>query len=242
MKSVMMVTYNRLELTKQTVENIYKTTNDFNFIIVDNGSSDGTVDYLKELKLSHNNVYLNLWENNKGIASGRNKALQIANELNTEWYSTIDNDILLPVGWMDSCINVLKSNLSYGMIGVSFEPVTYQHVHLNGHHFESKPQGNLGTACTVFGKNLHKMIGYFTTEYEKYGEEDADFGMRARIAGFKLGYLIEHGVHLGEGEVDKGEYREFKDECRRNNLALFHQNCRDYSSGKKSIYLPYKDK
>jgi len=240
-KSVMMVTYNRLELTKQTVDNIYKTTSDFNFIIVDNGSTDGTVEYLHELKNTKDNINLSLWDHNKGIASGRNEALYIANRLKTDWYATVDNDVLLPHNWFDKCIDIIKINPSYS-IGVSFEPTKYQTIHLNGHYFENKPQGNLGTACMVFGKSLHSMIGYFTTEYKNYGEEDADAGMRMRIAGFKLGYLLEHGTHLGEGEADIGEYREFKDECRRNNLALFHQNCKDYSSGKKSIYLPYKVK
>ena len=240
-RSLMMVTYNRLDLTKQTVKNIYETTKDFNYIIVDNGSTDGTVEYLKALAEEKDNVHLHLYEENKGIAMGRNKALKMADDIGTEWYSTIDNDVLLFDGWLDQCIDILKDCKMYGSIGVSFENKAYPIVNVNGHEFENKPRGNLGTACTVFYKNLHKMIGFFTTEYEKYGEEDADWGARARFAGFKLGHLKQHGNHIGEGENDIGEYREFKDECRKKNLAKFHANCTAYAKRQKSLYIPYKE-
>src|SRR5690606_15471976 len=193
-RSLMMVTFNRLNLTKQTVENIYNCTENFNFIIVDNGSTDGTVEYLKDLSSKKDNIYLHFYQENKGIAIGRNKCLKIANDIGTEWYATIDNDILLYNGWLDSCINVLKNCKSYGAIGVSFEAVDYPIVNINGCEFQNKPQGNLGTACVVFNKTLHKMLGFFTTEFgTKYGEEDADMGYRIRCAGFKLGYLKEKG-------------------------------------------------
>jgi glycosyltransferase involved in cell wall biosynthesis len=240
--SLMMVTYNRLPLTKQTVQNIYETTDlPFNFIIIDNGSTDGTVEYLNELASEKDNVHLIFNNKNKGIARGRNQALKKANELNTTWYATVDNDVLLPQNWLSKCINILKANPTYGSIGVSFENVNYPFVNLNGYEFENKPQGNLGTACTVFNKTLHKMIGYYCTEYGQYGEEDADRCFRVRTLGLKLGYLKEHGQHIGEGENDVGEYREFKDECRKKNLELFYKNCRMYMSKQKPIYINYEE-
>lgn len=240
--SLMMATYNRLELTKQTVDNIYKTADKpFNFIIIDNGSVDGTVDFLNQLKENKPNIYLILNETNKGIARARNQALKKADELKTEWFVTVDNDVLLPDRWLSKCIDILKANPKYASIGVSFEPVQYPLVCENGYEFECKPQGNLGTACTVFHKKLHGLIGFYCTEYGPYGEEDADYHFRARVLGLKLGYLKEHGKHIGEGEHDQGEYREFKDECRKQNLALFHKNCRMYSTKQKPIYIPYSE-
>src|SRR5271157_2690321 len=48
--SVMMVTFNRLELTKRMFENFLKTTDsDYRLIVVDNGSVDGTVEWLRQL-------------------------------------------------------------------------------------------------------------------------------------------------------------------------------------------------
>src|SRR5690606_24761469 len=102
-------------------------------------------------------------------------------------------------------------------------------------------RGNLGTACIVFQSKLQKMIGYFNTEYGLYGEEDADYGMRARVCGFSLGYIERMGNHFGVGELDKGEYREFKTEMHKSNLAQFNANCGAYARREKQLYIPYKD-
>lgn len=259
--TLMMVTYNRLDLTKQTLEGLWSPLENtpgrsFNLVIVDNGSSDGTQEYLKELQKSvdpetilfdqlsypyMNKLKIIQLPENKGIAVGRNIALKAADELKTKWYCTIDNDVLLPRNWLQECIDILEANKAFGAVGVNFEPKQYPLVTKNGFTFQEKPAGNLGTALMVFRKQVHQMLGFFTTEYGLYGEEDADFGMRARVAGFKLGYLERMGTHLGEGEVDTGEYREFKTKQHADNLALFQRNCALYAHKKKPLHIPYKD-
>jgi GT2 family glycosyltransferase len=245
--ALMMVTYNRLELTKQTLDNIFKNTKPpYNLVIVDNGSTDGTKQYLFELTEKYKSSDIKLVcqynDENNGIAIGRNQALLLANNTDeTAWYATIDNDILVPAGWLEECIAVLKASPKYGMIGVNMEGVVYGLVSEGGKTFQRKPQGNLGTACMVFPKSLHKMLGFFNTEYKNYAHEDADFGMRARVLGYQLGYIKENGKHIGEGENDVGEYREFKNKHHKENLQKFYENSRLYMSKQKSIYIPYKD-
>jgi GT2 family glycosyltransferase len=242
--TLMMVTYNRLELTKQTLGSLYFNLEErpFNLVIVDNGSTDGTVKFLKEfIEKNNSKIFATFLPENKGIAVGRNIALRKANELNTKWYCTIDNDVLMPKGWLQECINILETNKNFGAIGVNMEDVKYPLITTNGFTFQNKPQGNLGTACMVFSRQLHQMIGYFTTEYGKYGEEDADFGMRARVAGFNLGYIECMGTHIGSDEKDNNPYREFKTKQHNDNLALFRQNCAMYAQRRKSLFVPYKD-
>lgn len=240
--TLMMVTYNRLDLTKRTIKSLNDNTKaDYNLVVVDNGSEDGTVDYLNELAADNDNIHLNLLPENKGIAIGRNIALKKAVELETNWFCTIDNDVEVPDGWLTEAIGIMKDNPKYAMIGVNMEGVKYPVVEQNGHKFQSKPRGNLGTACIVFQSKLQKMLGYFSTEYGLYGEEDADYGMRARVCGFGLGYIERMGNHFGVGELDQGEYREFKDEMHKNNLAKFNANCGAYARREKNLYFPYKD-
>jgi len=244
--NIMMVTYNRLDLTKQALYSLFKNTkHPFNLTIVDNGSVDGTVNCLSDLKSGEStgsmqrlNVFFN--DKNLGIAIGRNQALYHASKSNDNWLVTMDNDVELPSGWLTEAIDILENVPGYASIGVNFEPTKYPLVTINGKTFQNKPQGNLGTACTVFNKKLHKMLGYFNhKDYGKYGEEDADWGMRTRVLGFKLGYIQEMGKHLGEGDRDIGEYRDFKTESHKNNLAKFNKNCRDYAVKKKSLYIPF---
>lgn len=235
--SLMMVTYNRLDLTKRTIENINKTVkSDYNLIIVDNNSTDGTVEYLNEL----NCAKLILNNENLGIGRGRNQALWSADQIGTDWYCTIDNDVEMPDGWLTECIGILKSNSEFGAIGVNFEGKSYPLLSKNGYEFQDKPKGNLGTACMVFGKSLHRAIGFFK-EYNRYGLEDSDFGMRARFFGFKLGYIKENGVHLGVGDLDSGEYRKFKTISHDSRVEEFKKNCGLYSQRKLPVYVSYKE-
>jgi O-antigen biosynthesis protein len=236
---VMMVTYNRLELTKQTIDALLPSTKyPFDLVIVDNGSKDGTVEYLQQLSIP--NLHLNLLVENKGIAVGRNIALKMADDLKAVYYCTIDNDVKLPQNWLEDCLGIIKANKNYS-IGVNFEPSPYPLVTKNGWTFQHKPAGNLGTALTVFSKQLHQMIGFFNTEYNKYGLEDSDFFMRARVAGFQLGYLSEMGIHLGADENDTGEYRKFKTQQHDSLVHQFRENCSLYANRRKSIYFPYKE-
>lgn len=243
--SIMMVTYNRIELTKQTIENILQVTRyPFELIIVDNHSTDNTLKYIFDTlgDAIHNHEFFKSFkvqknDKNLGIAWGRNQALQMAEG---NWLATLDNDVLLPHDWLSNCIDILNSNPKYGMIGVNFENVIYPIVRNSDLEWQDKPRGNLGTACTVFNRSLHQLLGYFNTEMGLYGEEDADFGFRVRVIGLKLGYLKQNGKHLGEGENDIGEYRAFKTASHQANLKKFNENCAAYANNRKSLYIPFK--
>jgi GT2 family glycosyltransferase len=237
--TLMIVTFNRLQLTKTTIKDLYKTAGrEFNLVIVDNGSTDGTVEYLKSLK----DITLILNNKNKGIAIGRNIALLEADKLKTDYFCTADNDVKMPDGWLEECIKILEANKGYGAIGVSFEPKPYPLVTKNGYTFQDKSAGNLGTAISVFRKQLHQMIGFFNTEYsEFYGLEDSDFFMRARVAGFKLGYIEKMGIHLGEDNNEVNEYRKFKTQQHDSYVDVFKKNCGLYVNRTKPIYIPFKD-
>ena len=130
--TLMMVTYNRLDLTKRTLNSIFSNTHrDYNLFIIDNGSNDRTTNYLydmidrhKKLPIGSMRVFgLLANEENKGIAIGRNQALKQASDIGTKWFCTIDNDVDVPDKWLSECIGILKTNRAYGAIGVNMEGV-----------------------------------------------------------------------------------------------------------------------
>lgn len=244
MLDIMMVTFNRLGLTQETLSSLIETTQTpFNLILVDNGSTDGTPDFLEKFCQEWGGKgYFESYKiirntKNLGIAIGRNQALEKSTR---EWMATLDNDVKLPLNWAGQSIEILQKNSNYAAIGVNFEDVTFPLVTSGGVEFQRKEKGNLGTACMLFHRKLHKMLGYFSTDYKMYAHEDADFGARIRVLKLELGYLAENGQHLGSGAQDQGEYREFKNAAHRANLAKFNQNCRQYFGGIKPIYLPFK--
>jgi glycosyltransferase involved in cell wall biosynthesis len=217
------------------------TKSPYTLIVVDNGSTDGTQDWLTAFKeKSPITCHLHLNAANEGIAAGRNQGLLLADKLtpDSEFLCTIDNDIELSDNWLTECTDIISDNHKIA-VGINFETTSFPMVTRNGKTFQLKPIGNLGTACSVFHKELHEAIGFFTTDYGLYGEEDADFYFRARMKGWEMGYLKNKGVHFGEGALDVGEYREFKTKCHKDNLAKFHQNCYAYMGHTKPVFIPY---
>lgn len=248
--TMMMVTYNRLNLTKRTFETTLSNAGeDFNIIIIDNNSTDGTKEWLKEninkykLIREYKIVELN---DNKGIAYGRNMGLKTYDDnFDTEYLCTLDNDVELPKNWLTDCGDVLKNNSKIGACGVNLEGVRYNKAFVKvkdenrAIEIQIKPRGNLGTAAIVFVKDIHDRIGFFCNDYLQYAHEDSDYGARMRMLKYMLVYLGKDGIHLGVGDEDSGEYREMKNKYWDLNMPIHDKNIRMYMSGLKSIYINF---
>lgn len=80
------ITYNRLELTKRTIESFNsKTKVDFH-LFVDNGSTDGTQEWLKD----YNHVQL---DKNYGIAYALAVGVKALEDEGYDYYLKLDNDV-----------------------------------------------------------------------------------------------------------------------------------------------------
>ena len=79
------ITYNRLELTKQTVESFYFKTGVDYHLFVDNGSTDGTREWFTE---NYDTIQL---EENKGIAYAFREAVRELKDY--DFILKLDNDV-----------------------------------------------------------------------------------------------------------------------------------------------------
>lgn len=247
--TVMIVLYNRLELTKKTFETaLCNTGMNYNLIVVDNNSSDDSLNWVKENCKNEymKNLLLCSLSKNKGICYGRNMGLKLYDEnFNTPFLCTLDNDVSLSNDWLKDCCDVLESNKYIGACGVNLEDVSYPKVKVKSgdlqKNIQIKARGNLGTACEVFCKEIHDKLGFFNFEYTRYAHEDSDFGYRIRCLKKNLCYLEKNGIHLGVGELDSGEYRQMKDKYWKINMPIFEKNVRLYANGLKSLYCKFED-
>lgn len=248
--TIMMVTYNRLNLTKKTFETTLSNAGEkFNLVIIDNNSKDDTVEWLEKnisnYKLIEKYELIKLKEN-KGIAYGRNMGLYYYNKnYKTDFLCTLDNDVELPNNWLTNCCDVLENNAKIGACGVNLETIKYNKAFVKiknenrAIEIQIKSRGNLGTAAMVFPKIIHERVGYFCGDYKMYAHEDADMGMRMRTVKPMLAYLGQNGIHLGVGENDTGEYREMKNKYWDINMPIYNNNIRMYMNGTKPIYTDF---
>ncbi|MBT7102323.1 glycosyltransferase family 2 protein [archaeon] len=110
---VSILTLNRLGLTKKAVDSILKNSRgDFRIVFLDNGSTDGTLEYLDELKLMYPSLVDVLKSDiNLGVAKGRNKIFEYVLDKygdNFKWVLSLDNDCTVHEGYdmaLTNCIN-----------------------------------------------------------------------------------------------------------------------------------------
>ena len=88
----------------------------YELILVDNGSSDGTPEYLRSFAQAHSNVKVILNTSNLGFAHGNNQGAAAATG---EILVFLNNDTLVTSGWLDGLERALQDP-SVGMAG----PVT----------------------------------------------------------------------------------------------------------------------
>jgi len=103
MISICIPTYNRREYLKQTLASIFaQTYKDFEVVIVDDGSTDGTEQMLKEADYP---VRYH-WQKNSGDASARNKLIELAQG---EYITFLDSDDLLMPDAIERMIVAINS-------------------------------------------------------------------------------------------------------------------------------------
>lgn len=99
---VLMITYNRLEYTKKALEALLNSDAGQSICIIDNASTDGTREYLRQL-FKHATVLF--MPKNFGIAKAMNEFLNLTKKC--EFVAKVDNDTLVPPNWCHILTNKL---------------------------------------------------------------------------------------------------------------------------------------
>ena len=126
--SIIILTYNNLNYTKECLDSIKKYTKEgtYEIIIVDNNSTDGTVEYLKsqpDLKVIYN-------KENMGFPKGCNQGISLASNSND--ILLLNNDTIVTNNWLDNLKKCLYSSPTIGAVG----PVCNQNENRQGVAFK----------------------------------------------------------------------------------------------------------
>ena len=104
--SILIPTYNRLKYLKPNIEFLKQIKNDeIEFLISDNSSIDGTVDYLKSIK----SKFFNIFYQNKNIGAVSN-ALFLLNKSKAKYIMYLGDDDYLDDNYLDGIIPFLRAN------------------------------------------------------------------------------------------------------------------------------------
>lgn len=202
---IIIALWNQLEYTKQAVETLKRNThsNMYEVVFVDNASTDGTKEYLKQLiqdDPEHFRVVTNT--ENKGFAGGINAGLQAISSFNWEYAAIANNDLLFTPNWLLQLLECIQatqydicapvSNAAGGTQGIN---VGYKTVGEIDQWASTYHQVNAGTwtdegrlvgLCWVMTRKVFETVGYFDERFIGGMWEDNDYCLRAKLAGFKM--------------------------------------------------------
>ena len=114
MLTIILCTYNRVQILKKTLPIYLKNKNkEIKFLILNNNSSDGTKNYVT--KISKTDRRISLINNKKNIGPVRNyyKGLKLSKSRYTGFLA--DDDIMHGK-YLDNCIDLIKKNKNIGLI------------------------------------------------------------------------------------------------------------------------------
>jgi GT2 family glycosyltransferase len=224
--SIVVVTHGGLPFTRLCLESVLAHTGgrDFELIVVDNGSDDGTPDYLAKLAGRDARVRILLNGRNLGFAPACNLGLGIAGGENLV---LLNNDTMVPPGWLGGLLPHLE-NPGVGLVGpvtnrIGNEaevPTDYrtwgEFLDLAGrraeeHRGEWLEVRTPAMFCLAMRRQTYLRLGPLDERYEVGLLEDDDYSDRARQAGYQLRCVEDVLVHhFGEASfgrlVPGGEY------------------------------------
>ena len=217
--SVLILCCDQLDYTRQCLDSVLcHTRAPYELILVDNGSSDGTLSYLEEVRdrcIARQppvRVQLIRNETNRGFPAGCNQALACAQG---QYVVLLNNDTVVTEGWLEGLIEwALYDWPNVGMVGAVTNytaapqqiPADYrQRDGLEG--LESfarrRRQEFVGKAlnverltgfCLLIRREVLDKVGVFDERYGLGFFDDDDLCVRAREAGFRL--LVALGVFV----------------------------------------------
>lgn len=205
--SIVILTHNKLVYTQKCIESIRKYTQSgtYEIIIVDNNSTDGTVDWLrrqKDLRTIYN-------KENLGFPKGCNQGIEVAKGDNV---LLLNNDTIVTFNWLVNlrkclysaddigAVGAITNNCSYYQaIAVDYKSLDEMHEFACKHNCSNpgmwEERLKLVGFCMLIKKEVINKIGLLDETFTPGNFEDDDYSLRIRLAGYKLILCKDTFIH-----------------------------------------------
>lgn len=243
--SIVILNFNGEKLLSQFLPSVVAKSSSSKIIVVDNGSTDSSVEFVQA---NFPSVQIIQLEENYGFCGGYNRALQ---HVKSEYYVLLNSDVEVTEGWLDPLISLLEKNktiatvqpkiLSYkqkdyfeyaGAGGGFIDSFGYPFCRGRLFDFLEKDTGQYDDtrevfwasgACLVIRSEIFHSLGGFDETFFAHMEE-IDLCWRIQRSGSKVFYCGASKVyHLGAGTLSRSNPRKTYYNFR-NGLALIYKH------------------
>lgn len=192
--SITFACYNALDYTKKCIESMVETGTPLErLIIVDNGSTDGTREYLSKLPIGHR-IFNN---QNLGCGVAWNQG---ALHFQSEWTIIMNNDVIVSPSWIEGLIHtaekigvkIISPALIEGSLDYNFQEFQYS---ATKKMFNTHRIGAKHAVCLAIHESVWLDIGYFSPTPKLLGYEDTLFFHEANKSNIKMAMTGASWLH-----------------------------------------------
>lgn len=227
--SVIIPNWNGVKLLGQCLDALRQQTfKDFEVIVVENGSTDGSVEFIRQ---QYPEVILLEQETNLGFAGGVNVGLRYSE---AKYKVLLNNDTAVDSGWLKALVDTAgRHNTAFAVVSKILEaskekqPKQYK-IDSTGDQYSTWgmafPRGRgevdagqfdageqVFAACggsVLYRSNLLAKVGLFDEDFFAY-YEDVDISFRARLLGYSVLYEPKSVVYHAIGATSGGGLKPF---------------------------------
>lgn len=201
--AIVVPNWNGKKFIGRCLESLKKQSTSANIVVADNGSSDGSVEYIKA---NFPKVYVLELDKNYGFAGGVNRGIEHAISQKADFVALFNNDAVADKDWLKRLLNS-ADNKNIGIVTGKLMRSDKKHIDSTGEFYSiwglpfprgrnEVDRGQYDEPGEVFaasgGASLYrvkmlKQIGLFDEDFFAYFE-DVDISFRAQLAGWKIMY------------------------------------------------------
>lgn len=236
---IIIINYNNYEDTIECIESLEKISyENFKILIVDNNSSNDSVNKIKDLFNKYETIQL---KNNLGFAGGNNVGIKKAIEYDADFILLLNNDTIVEANFLNEMINSFYNNAkNVGIVGpkiysyydkqiseaegnINFFKFTTNNNSYNKNDNKCQPEQEvnfISGCCMLIKKEVFDKVGLLPEEYFMY-YEDTDFCTKALEREFKILYNPEAVIYHKESSSTGGKDSPFSIKWNNRNRIIF---------------------
>ena len=208
---VVIPSWNAKDALKGCLDSLLAQTLKPHIIVVDNGSIDGSADYIEK---HYPDVELIRHDVNKGYAGGVNPGFRRAIELGADYTAPFNNDAVADKNWLKRLVDYLDGHTEVGIAACKVLSADGKHIDSTGDQYTvwglPYPRGRGETdinkydddteifgasgAASLYRVKLLETVGLLDEAFFAY-YEDVDLSFRAQLAGWKVAFVPDSVVY-----------------------------------------------
>lgn len=208
---VIVPNWNGMDSLGECLDSLQAQSVEAHIIVVDNGSADGSVEFIKT---NYPDVEIVVHHKNKGYAGGVNPGFKRAIERRIPYAAPFNNDAVADPKWLERLVQYLEDNPKYGIAAPKLLNGSGSRIDSTGDYYTvwglPYPRGRgehtldkydrdselfaASGGASLYRVKMLEQIGLLDEAFFAY-YEDVDLSFRAQLAGWKVRFVPSAVVH-----------------------------------------------